>query len=82
MNLEVTCRIPREELAGLLNTMTPFEQQRITAEMEVAKPPAELAIRFKQPRLLMQTRMIVITASFTTMFGPSVRGRAIGERGA
>ena len=67
MNLEVTCRIPREELAGLLNTMTPFEQQRITAEMEVAKAPEEFAIRFKQPRRLTD-RMIVITASFTAAF--------------
>jgi hypothetical protein len=30
---EITSQICRNELLGLLNTMTPFEQQRITAEI-------------------------------------------------
>lgn len=35
----ITSRIPRTELIGLLDTMTPFDQQRVTAEIEV---PAEI----------------------------------------
>src|SRR5690349_3949785 len=42
MEIENTCRIPRDELLGLLNTMTPFEQQRITAEMPAVELPAEI----------------------------------------
>ena len=45
----ITSRIPRTELIGLLDTMTPFENQRVTAEMEavdvveiVSTMPAEL----------------------------------------
>ena len=56
--------MPREELLGLLNTMDPIEQQRITSEIEVQSPPADLVIRFKEANQLSQARMIVIAASF------------------
>jgi hypothetical protein len=64
MSLETTCRMPRAELLGLLNTMDPIEQQRITSEIEVQSPPADLVIRFKEARELSHMRMIVIGASF------------------
>lgn len=38
METEITCRIPRETLVGLLDTMDPIENQRITAEIPVAVP--------------------------------------------
>jgi hypothetical protein len=38
---EITSQICRNQLLGLLNTMTPFEQQRITAE--IVAPIVELA---------------------------------------
>ena len=66
--IETTCRMPREELLGLLNTMTPIEQQRITAEMAVPTAPAELVIRFKEANKLSHARMIVIGASFVVSF--------------
>lgn len=69
MNLETTCRIPRDELLGLLNTMTPIEQQRITAEFAAVTPPADLVITFKQPKAkLTRTRVAVIGASFCVSF--------------
>jgi len=68
MNLETTCRMPRDELLGLLNTMTPIEQQRITAEIQAAEPPAELAIRFRTPRAVSMRRLVVIGASFVVAF--------------
>jgi hypothetical protein len=69
MSLETTCRMPREELLGLLNTMTPIEQQRITAEMTVATPSPEFAIRFTEPKRAARTRMLVIGASFVVSLG-------------
>jgi hypothetical protein len=83
MNLETTCRIPRDELLGLLNTMTPHDQQRITAEMpavmppeddngetQAGAPPADFVIKFKQPaKKITPTRMFVIAASFAVSFG-------------
>lgn len=33
-NETITSRIPRHELVGLLDTMTPFEQQRVTSEFK------------------------------------------------
>ncbi len=33
-NETITSRIPRIELVGLLDTMTPWEQQRVTAEIK------------------------------------------------
>ena len=70
MSLETTCRMRRDELLGLLDSMTPIEQQRITAEIAVQPPPAELVIRFKQPTLL-ERRLLVIAGSFvlTCMVG-------------
>ena len=68
MDFETTCRMPRSELLGLLNTMTPIEQQRITAEIPAQAPPAELSIRFKTPRAVIMRRMIVIGASFVIAF--------------
>jgi hypothetical protein len=62
--------MPRDELLGLLNTMTPHEQQRITAEMQAVQPPADLVINFKQPsKWMTPTRMFVIGASFAVSFG-------------
>jgi hypothetical protein len=60
----------RDELLGLLDSMTPIEQQRITAEIAVQPPPAELVIRFKQPTVL-ERRLLVIAGSFvlTCMVG-------------
>jgi hypothetical protein len=70
MNMETTCRIPREELLGLLNTMTPHDQQRITAEMQAVTVPADLVIKFKEPAKKITTgRMFVIAASFAVSFG-------------
>ena len=70
MNMETTCRIPREELLGLLNTMTPHDQQRITAEMQAVTVPADLVIKFKEPTKKITTgRMFVIAASFAVSFG-------------
>ena len=71
MNMETTCRIPRDELLGLLNTMTPHDQQRITAEMQAVSPPADLVIKFKEPKAKTITpgRMFVIAASFAVSFG-------------
>ena len=70
MNLETTCRMPRKELLGLLNTMTPLEQQRITSEMPVVQAPADLVIKFKEPaRKITPARMFVIAASFVVSFG-------------
>lgn len=71
MNMETTCRIPRKELLGLLNTMTPHEQQRITAEMPVVSPPSDLVIKFREPaqKVLTKTRIFVIAASFAVSFG-------------
>lgn len=68
MNMETTCRIPREELLGLLNTMTPHDQQRVTAEMQAVSPPSDLVIRFKQPGRMTRMRMLVIGASFFVSF--------------
>ena len=70
MTLETTCRMRRDELLGLLDSMTPIEQQRITAEIAVQPPPAELVIRFKQPTVL-ERRLLVIAGSFvlTCMVG-------------
>lgn len=42
---EITSRIPRQELAGLLDTMAPRTAQRITAEF----PIAEVVVRFTTP---------------------------------
>lgn len=39
-DVETTSRIKREELLGLLNTMTPMSEQRITAEMVAVVEPA------------------------------------------
>jgi len=61
--------MPRDELLGLLNTMTPVEQQRITAEMQAVAPPAELVVRFKQARTLAYRRFVVIGASFVVSIG-------------
>jgi hypothetical protein len=71
MNMETTCRIPRDELLGLLNTMTPHDQQRITAEMQAVQPPADFVIKFKEPgrKMLTPGRMFVIAASFAVSFG-------------
>jgi hypothetical protein len=69
MDLEITCQIPRDELLGLLNTMTPIEQQRITAEMPAVAPPAEFAITFREPRRLSPMRLAVIAASFAVSLG-------------
>jgi hypothetical protein len=82
MDIENTCRIPREELLGLLNTMTPFEQQRITAEMAAVQPPedgeqetpaaalpADLVIKSRPLLTLTRTRLFVIAASFALSFG-------------
>lgn len=70
MTLETTCRMRRDELLGLLDSMTPIEQQRITAEIAVQPPPAELVVRFKQPTVL-ERRLLVIAGSFvlTCMVG-------------
>ncbi|HEY5925050.1 MAG TPA: hypothetical protein VIV11_25385 [Kofleriaceae bacterium] len=68
MNIEVTCRMPRDELLGLLNTMSPIEQQRITAEIEVQPAPTDLVIRFKEANQLSHVRVIVIGASFVVSF--------------
>lgn len=69
MDLEITCQIPREELLGLLNTMTPLEQQRITAEFAAVTPPADLVITFREPaRRLTRARLAVIGASFCVSF--------------
>jgi len=60
--------MPREELLGLLNTMTPIDEQRITAEIHAATP-SDLVIRFKQHVPVLRTRRIlVIGASFTASF--------------
>lgn len=67
MTLETTCRMRRDELLGLLDSMTPIEQQRITAEIAIAAPPTDFAIRFKQPTVL-ERRLLVITASFLVTF--------------
>lgn len=63
VDLETTCRMPRDELLGLLNTMTPVDQQRITAEFAAPAVPAELVVRFRQPAQLTR-RLYVIGASF------------------
>lgn len=83
MDIETTCRIPRSELLGLLNTMEPTENQRITAEMPAVEPPAdepptvetpaveppaELVIRFKEATKLNYGRAVVIGASFVLSF--------------
>lgn len=62
--------MPREELLGLLNTMTPHDEQRVTAEMQAVSPPADLVIRFKAPaKRIVSARVIVIAASFAVSFG-------------
>jgi hypothetical protein len=68
VDLETTCRIPRDELLGLLNTMTPVDQQRITAEFAAPAMPAELVVRFRQRAQLTRTRLFVIGASFCVAF--------------
>jgi hypothetical protein len=73
MDLETTCQIPRNELLGLLDTMTPHDQQRITAEMAAVEPPSDLKITFREPkRKLTATRMVVIGASFVVSFGVGI----------
>jgi hypothetical protein len=69
MDLEITCQIPRDQLLGLLNTMTPIEQQRITAEMPAVSPPADFAITFREPRRISPVRLAVIAASFVVSLG-------------
>lgn len=70
MNLETTCRMPREELLGLLNTMTPHDDQRVTAEMPAVAPPADVVVRFKEPASrIAPARMFVMAASFAVSFG-------------
>lgn len=64
VDLETTCRIPRDELLGLLNTMTPVDQQRITAEFAAPVVPADVVVRFREPAQLTRTRLYVIGASF------------------
>lgn len=63
MSLETTCRMRRDELLGLLDSIRPIEEQRITAEIAVQPPPADLVIRFKQPTVL-ERRLLVIAGSF------------------
>jgi hypothetical protein len=65
---ENTCRIPREELLGLLNTMDPIEQQRITAEIPVQTPPPEIVVIFRDPSHSTRARVLVIAASFCLTF--------------
>jgi hypothetical protein len=78
MNLETTCRIPRDELLGLLNTMTPIEQQRITAEFAAVAPPSDLVITFRQPKSkLTRARIAVIGASFCVSFGLGIVAAAM-----
>jgi hypothetical protein len=73
MDLETTSQIPRDELLGLLNTMTPHDQQRITAEFVAVGPPAELKITFRKPKhALTPARIAVIGASFVLSFGIGV----------
>lgn len=67
MSIEITCRMRRDELLGLLDSMTPIENQRITAEIAVATPPADFAIQFKKPSWL-ERPAVVIAASFVVTF--------------
>lgn len=41
-DLETTCRIPREELTGLLETMATFDKQRVTSPVIAAVSPEAL----------------------------------------
>jgi hypothetical protein len=71
-----TCPIPREQLLDLLDTMTPVERQRTTAELAVVVdlPPDEISsspfsIRFRERRARgsrAPVRIAVISASFAT----------------
>lgn len=46
-NEVITSRIPRAELDGLLETMTPHDQQRVTAEIPAVEVPADdVVVRF------------------------------------
>lgn len=46
-NEVITSRIPRAELDGLLETMTPIDQQRVTAEIPAVEVPADdVVVRF------------------------------------
>ncbi|NVB82746.1 MAG: hypothetical protein HOV81_30495 [Kofleriaceae bacterium] len=40
-DLETTCRISRDELSGLLETMATFDKQRITAPLAAVSPEPE-----------------------------------------
>jgi hypothetical protein len=71
MSLETTCRMPRKELLGLLNTMTPVEHQRITAKIAAVEPP--VVVVEEKPvtavtNYLTDTRLIVIATSFVVAF--------------
>jgi hypothetical protein len=74
MDLETTCQIPRDELLGLLNTMTPHDQQRITAEFAAVDMPDEVKVRFREPKKSRFTgaRVAVIGASFVVSFGVGI----------
>jgi len=70
MDLEITCQMKRDELLGLLNTMTPVEQQRITAEFAAVDVPPDIVVTFRPPRhRITRTRIAVIGASFAVSFG-------------
>ena len=51
-NEVITSQIPRAELAGLLETMTPVDQQRVTAEIAVVEVPGDdVVVRFMKPSI-------------------------------
>jgi hypothetical protein len=80
-DLETTCRMQRDELARLLDTINPVAEQRITARMPAVVPIEDaldvetalasspsFSIKFKPPTVssrFYQSRAVIVVGSFT-----------------
>lgn len=61
----ITSRIPRQELVGLLETMIPFEQQRVTAEHEVVDVAEIIASLPADIDVIQRTSTLELTVRFS-----------------
>lgn len=68
----ITSRIPRAELVGLLETMVPFEQQRVTAEHEVVDVAEIIASLPADIDIIQRTSTLGVTIRFAPKGTPVV----------
>jgi hypothetical protein len=57
----------RQELLGLLNTMTPMEDQRITAEIPVVRVPVSRVERFIAATELSPNMIVLVTGGIVSL---------------